>query len=261
MDIQQLEPEFLDFINKYTGKYGQPLMYCSAGETKEEKELLEKHYQKHDEFLRCCVPGGCACPCNIICWTVFFPFALYNCVKKVRNAKEGADSSAHAIFALRHVIFPTMLVTFIRCSDCTIKEMKVLHYADHLNITPEAWKDMLDAENDGINGAIHGAMVPAIPGVLIFTGKTRRVFTGGDRRDPSNWEDRRTPTINIIASQVQATKFCELLKNTVREFRMGNFQRPAQSNADNGTMTNIALDQPPPTYEESQNQYQFDFSY
>lgn len=290
MDIQQLEPEFLDFIRKYAGKYGQPLMYCSAGQTKEEEQLVEQHYQKHDEFLGCCVPHGCDCLCNICCWTLCFPLALCYCQEKFRNAKEGADSCAHAILAMRHVIFPTMLVTFIRCSDYTIKEMKVLHYADHLTITPEAWEDYLDAENDGINGAIQGCMVPAMPGVLVFTGETRKVFTGGDRRDPGHWEDRRTPTIKIISTEAQATKFCELLLNTVREFRMGNFQRPAQanapddktvnvelhppsappapSNADNGTMTNVVPPvqwddappmEPPPTYDESQNKYQFNF--
>ena len=218
MDIQRLEPEFLGFINENIEKYGQPLMYCTAGETQEEKELIEKHYQKQQEFLGCCAPAGVACPCNICCWTCLFPFALYNCIQKVRKAKEEAVISAQDILSQRHVIFPTMLVTFFKSSGI-IKEMKVLEYADHQEITPEFWNDMLDAENDMINGAIHGAIVPAVPGVLIFTGETRQVFTGGDRRDPRNWETRRTPSIKRIVSQTQGKDFCDFLKKVVREDR------------------------------------------
>ena len=218
MDIQRLEPEFLGFINENTEKYGQPLMYCTAGETKEEKELIEKHYQKQQEFLGYCAPAGVACPFNICCWTCLLPFALYSCVEKVRKAKAEAVISAQDILSQRHVIFPTMLVTFFKSSGI-IKEMKVLHYADHQEITPEFWKDMLDAENDMINGAIHGAMVPAVPGVLIFTGETRQVFTGGDRRVPSNWETRRIPSIKRIVSQMQGKDFCDFLKKVVREDR------------------------------------------
>eukprot|EP00122_Pirum_gemmata_P019528 Pgem_evm2s18280 len=197
MDIQNLEKDYLEFITNNSTKYGKPLFYGMPGQTEEEQKI-RAHFKKHDHFLGTCAPGGCGCPINILCWTIFLPFAVYNCAMKFKRAKEKSAKKALQLRSQRFVVFSTSVVKLGKTFDGTIEELKQLHFADHNEIKQEFTNHVLDINNDGINGCFQNMMVPSISGVLVFTGETRRIFKGGDRSDPSNWEIRPVPETSML---------------------------------------------------------------
>ena len=97
---------------------------------------LERYYHKHSQFLSVCVPCGCACPCNMLCWTLLLPAALYHCVTTSRGAREEARLTAERARKIRTLLFPTMVVKLAkRPGTEEVVEMEAVNFLDHQQIT------------------------------------------------------------------------------------------------------------------------------
>ena len=126
-NINQLEPEYINFIRNQ--KYGTPKSFTKAHSYEE----LEAYYAGHAKFLAWCVPCGCPCPCNIICWSALFPVALYSCL----TSDSDPGASARAVEKLRYVLFPTMIVKLTKKADGEVREVSTLNFLDFEHLDTE----------------------------------------------------------------------------------------------------------------------------
>ena len=223
MDISNLESEYVEFIQ--SKNYGTPIIFAKPGQTDLEQDL-ESYYYKHSEFLAWCVPCGCPCPCNIICWTALFPVAIFSAVSKRSGSKENAVATARAVRRIRYVLFPTMIVILSKETSGEVVEREEINFLDHPSINHEVDLNIDAANNDGINGCIQNSMVPDISCLNIYGSKTREVFTGGDRSNARHYETRGVPELQIITPIEEAMHFSKTLQEILRNVRTGDFERP-----------------------------------
>ena len=66
---------------------------------------------------------------------------------------------------------------------------------------------------------------PEVSGILIFGGKTRRVFLGGDRNNAANYETRPVPEMQMLIPMEMAKKFSKELQQALRNIKAGNYDR------------------------------------
>ena len=78
---------------------------------------------------------------------------------------------------------------------------------------------------DGINGWVQSMMVPKLSGILVFGKRTRKVFTGGDRKNPNNYEMRPVPEMKIISPLGSAQVFSKEFQQTLRNIKTGEYDR------------------------------------
>jgi hypothetical protein len=223
MDISNLESEYVEFIQSQD--WGTPIIFAKPGQTDLEQDI-ESYYYKHSEFLAWCVPCGCACPCNIICWTALFPVAIFSAVSKRSGSKENAVAQAQAVRRIRYVLFPTLIVKLSKDTSGKVFLKKGFNFLDHPSMKHEVDLNIDAANNDGINGCIQNSMVPDISCLNIYASKTRQVFTGGDRRNPLHYETRGVPELQIITPIEEAMHFSKTLQEILRNVRTGDFERP-----------------------------------
>ena len=223
MNITSLEPEYLQFIKK-KNKYGTPIMMARPGQTILEQNL-EGYYHKQSMFQAFCVPCGCPCPCNMICWTVLLPAALYSCITKMIGSKEKASVTAEYIRRVRCVLFPTMIVELSKDGNGTVNERKVVNFLDHDTLSQDIVDNIDDANNDGINGCIQNSMVPEISAVNVYGNRTREVFLGGDRNNPRNFKNVKVPEMQIMIPMNEAQAFSKELQQVFRNIKSGDFER------------------------------------
>ena len=132
--ITQLEPEYLGFIREQ--KYGTPKVFTKPHEYEE----LKANFAGHGKFLKWCAPWGCACPCNLICWTVLFPLAIVSCIRENSDPEKDAKDVQN----LRYVLFPTMLVKLGKGADGVVKEKSILNFLDEDNVNQEVVENVDD---------------------------------------------------------------------------------------------------------------------
>jgi len=215
MEIKHLESEYLHFIQEK--EYGDPIVFTKSGQTSDEQGL-ERYYYQHGQFQAYCVPWGCACPFNILCWTVGFPFALMSCFRK-KISEEDALKIATASRCIRYILFPTMIVGLSKTENGEVFQCRIYEFSKYPFIKHEVVKNIDDSLNDGVMGCIQNSMISPISGINVFGSKTRRVFMGGNREDPVNYETRPVPELRMIVPLDEATAFSNVLQETVEKFR------------------------------------------
>ena len=232
--ISQLEPEYLGFIREQ--KYGTPKVFTKPHEYEE----LKAYFAGHGKFLKWCAPWGCACPCNLICWTILFPLAIVSCIREDSDPEKDAKD----VHNLRYVLFPTMLVKLSKGADGVVKEKSIMNFLDENNLTQEVVENIDDISRykkshfqsyfeivskvffrDGINGWVQSMMVPKLSGILVFGKRTRKVFTGGDRNNPNNYEMRPVPEMKIISPIGSAQVFSKEFQQTLRNIKTGEYDQ------------------------------------
>ena len=62
-----------------------------------------------------------------------------------------------------------------------------------------------------INGWVQAKFVPQLSGILVFGGKTRRVFTGGNPKLNRNYKVIRVPEMKMMIPKQSANNFAKHL--------------------------------------------------
>ena len=75
-----------------------------------------------------------------------------------------------------------------------------------------------------INGWVQAMFVPQHSGILVFGGKTRRVFTGGN---PSSIEVKviRVPEMKMMIPKQSANNFAKHLQQALRNIKGGKYEK------------------------------------
>jgi hypothetical protein len=194
-------------------------MFTKSGKTSDEQGL-ERYYYQHGQFQACCVPWGCACPFNILCWTVAFPFALLSCFKK-KISEEEALKSATATRCIRYILLPTMIVGLSKNENEEVFQCRIYEFSKYPSIKHEVVENIEDSLNDGIMGCIQNSMISPISGINVFGSKMRVIFSGGNQLRPRNYEYRPVPEFRMIVIINEATAFSEVFEETVETFQNG----------------------------------------
>jgi hypothetical protein len=200
-------------------EYGDPIVFTKSGQTLDEQDL-ERYYYQHGQFQACCVPWGCACPFNILCWTVGFPLALMSCFKK-KISEEDALKNATDSRCIRYILFPTMIVGLSKNENEEVVQCRIYKFSKYPSIKHEVVENIDECLNDGINGCIQSSMISPMSGIIVFGSETRTVFTGGAKEDLRNYETRPVPELRMIVPIDEATVFSKVFEETVEKFRNG----------------------------------------
>ena len=75
-----------------------------------------------------------------------------------------------------------------------------------------------------INGWVQAKFVPQLSGILVFGGKTRRVFTGGNPKLNRNYKVIRVPEMKMMIPKQSANNFAKHLQQALRNIKGGKYE-------------------------------------